>query len=142
MLEEVLTYIHNPFIEDKAGKPYSRWSGKFCIRNGRIRLPLQRGQYFWIAGSKLNDGLHVYPTNNLRDEVFEGTVMEAVIPNPVLAIVEEIEAWKEQYGSDAASPFTSESFGGYSYAKAGSESSPTSWHDVFGKRLTKWKKVH
>ena len=43
---------------------------------------------------------------------------------------------------NAESPYTSESFGDYSYTKATGESgAPLTWRDVFASRLNAWRKL-
>ena len=90
-------------------------------------------------------------TPKLIDETFEGAVWAMAVPPAVLALLAEIEAWQEKYGgvdSAAMSPFTSESFGGYSYSKGSRGSSSSSgtgdagtWQSVFSSRLNKWRKI-
>jgi hypothetical protein len=63
------------------------------------------------------------------------------VPPGFIALAAEIEEYNR---SDAgkASPYTSESFGGYSYTKAtNSDGSPVSWQKVFAKRLNAWRKI-
>lgn len=144
MLERVLSYIHNWFTEDSVGNEYPRWHGEFTIADGELELPLLEGQYFRIIGSVLNDGLHKYPADDLKDETFNGSVLSCVIPKAVILIADEIEAWNDQYGDQAASPYVSESFGGYSYTKSSGGSNSQSikgWQDAFGASLIPWKKV-
>lgn len=148
MLTEICHELKNWF--DK-----SRYFGTFVISDGSIvsrndgTMDLQDGQYFRIIGSIFNDGVHQYPTTDLVDEEFEGAVWALAIPADFLAIVSEIEAWVAKYGavdSAAMSPFSSESFGGYSYSKSGGGSSDSasgagSWQSAFGSRLNKWRKI-
>ena len=70
------------------------------------------------------------------------------VPATVIAIASDINEWQTKYGgadSDAMSPFTSESFAGYSYSKSGSgnanSGSNITWQDVFGGRLNKYRKL-
>ena len=102
---------------------------------------LQDGQYFRIIGSVFNDGVHQYPVPDLTDEVFNGAVWSMAVPPAVIDLSAEIEEYNK---SDAgkASPYTSESFGGYSYTKATDESgAPISWQKAFASRLSKWRKL-
>lgn len=141
MVEQVLDYIHNYFVKDKI-------EGDYIISNGSIDLPfLIDGQYFRITGSVLNDGVYQYPVNNLKDEVFVGEIWAMAVPPAVMALVGEIEDWVEKYGSVQSSPYTSESFGGYSYSKAsgsvgsGNGIQQASWQGVFNNRLNHWRKI-
>lgn len=52
------------------------------------------------------------------DESFTGYIWALAIPKAIFSLADEISAWLEKYGEAAASPYTSESFGGYSYSKS------------------------
>ena len=82
----------------------------------------------------------------LVDEIFEGDIWLMAIPKAFLDLVKEIEEWEKINGkadSAAMSPFTSESFGGYSYQKGTGATSDgsSSWQTAFGKRLNIWRKI-
>ena len=120
--------------------------GTFVISGGSISIPeLQNDQYFRIVGSIFNDGVHQYPTNNLKDETFEGAIWPMAIPAEVLALKDDIDEWIAKYGESASSPFQSESFGGYSYSKGSGSSAGSSsvsgWQESFRSRLNKWRKI-
>ena len=142
ILTEVCEYLNNYFWEKKI-------SGNFTISDGAIdAIGLKEGQYFRIVGSTFNDGVHVYPANDLKDEEFNGSVWSMAVPQTVIAIVSDISEWQTKYGninSEAMSPFASESFAGYSYSKSGSGNanggSNITWQDVFGGRLNKYRKL-
>jgi hypothetical protein len=114
MLTELCAELRNYFEV-----PNGRHFGTFTISGGSI-APLdflQEGQYFRIVGSVFNDGVYQYPAASLTDEVFEGAVWAVALPPTLIALAAEIKEYNE---SDAgkASPYTAESFGGYSYTKA------------------------
>ena len=138
MLTEICAEIRNYFEV-----PNGRHFGTFTISGGSI-APLdflQEGQYFRIVGSVFNDGVYQYPAASLTDEVFEGAVWAMALPQSIIALAAEIEAYND---SDAgkASPFTSESFGGYSYTKAtDANGAPIGWQKAFASRLAKWRKL-
>ena len=114
MLEQVLMNIRNWFTVEGGIH-----SGTFSIKDGGITLPfLADGQYFRIIGSVFNDGLHQYPATDLVDEEFSGVIWALAIPPAVVDLADEIQKWQEKNGEVASSPFSSESFGGYSYSKA------------------------
>ena len=149
MFEEICGYLNNYFQV----KPNGIHCGKFTIENGSINCDfLQTGQYFRIVNSVFNDGIYIYPANGLIDEIFIGEVWAMKVPPAFIAIVAEIEEWQSNYGSAnsvAMSPFASESFNNYSYTKAGSGNrvnagggtGPSTWSDVYGPRLVRWKKI-
>lgn len=144
MLEQLLKEIHNWFRvrNDVDGK----YPGTYTIEGGNIALPfLQTGQYYRIIGSVFNDGLHKYGEDGLEDETFYGTVWALGIPKAVVELAAEVETWVGKYGEAVNSPYTSESFGGYSYSKSagGSTSSGGAggWQNVFSSRLNPWRKI-
>lgn len=127
----------------------ARYTGTFTISGGNITADfLQTGQYYRIVGSVFNDGIHQYPSVELKSETFDGSVWALAIPEAVIKLATEIAAWREKYenaDSAALSPFQSESFGGYSYSKGGSYSSngntAVSWKTAFASRLNAWRKL-
>lgn len=137
MLDNVLAYLRNYF-------PVWYQYGTFDIKNGAITVPeLKNGQYFRIVSSVFNDGVHQNPANNLKDETFTGTVWALAIPQDLLDLVTEIEAWQEKNGTAASGPYQSESFGGYSYSlKSGADGSGGfTWQSAFASRLNRWRKI-
>lgn len=139
MLEQVLEHLHNFFIV-----PHGVHAGVYTIADGKIDLPfLQKGQYFRICGSVFNDGLHQYTDGmalHLTDETFDGTIWALAIPQAVIALANEIEAWEAKNATET--PFVSESFGGYSYSRAtNSNGQPAGWQDVFRARLNPYRKL-
>lgn len=136
MLTEVCAEIRNYFVKEIH-------EGTFEIVGGKI-VPLdflQEGQYFRIVGSVFNDGVHQYPAGGLADEIFEGAVWALAIPPALIALTEKIKTYCQKYESEA-SPYTSESFGGYTYTKAtDGNGNPASWKKVFSPRLNKWRKI-
>lgn len=142
MLTELCQELHNWFDRE-------RYTGTFTIEGGNITADfLREGQYFRIIGSIFSDGVHQYPADDLPDETFEGAVWALAIPAPVIKLATEIAAWQAKYegiNSPAMSPYNSESFGGYSYAKSGagaaSASGATGWRGVFRSQLNRWRKL-
>ena len=140
VLEQILTHIHNWF-------QIGIYPGTYTIQGGGITLPFLRdGQYFRIMGSVFNDGLHRYGPDMelLEDETFDGSIWALAIPKAVIDLAGEIAAWQEKYGAVVDSPYTSESFGGYSYSKAsgaGNSTSSGGWQAAFRARLTPYRKL-
>lgn len=139
MLTELCGALRNWFETD-------RISGTYTVENGSITLPfLQNGQFFRVVGSVFNDGVHQYPDYAMADETFDGSIWPMSIPPALLCLGEEIKAWQEKNGDIAASPYTSESFGGYSYSKTTSGSATgagmVTWQSVFKSRLNQWRKI-
>lgn len=138
MLEQVLRHLNNWFLVEIH-------AGTFTVENGGIALPFLRdGQYFRVVGSVFNDGLHQYPCSDLLNETFDGAVWALAVPKAVVDLSLEIEKWQTKNGEAAASPYASESFGGYSYTKrSGSSDSGgvSAWQDAFRARLNPWRKL-
>lgn len=147
MLSELCQEIRNWFDR---GQP--KLYGAFEISGGRITDEdftnvIQENQYFRIVGSVFNDGVYQYNSElSLTDELFVGSVWLMAVPCDFISLSEEIGAWLNKYGETVNSPYSSESFGGYSYTKASGNSSgngsgnPT-WQSVFASKLNKWRKV-
>lgn len=137
MLEQLLIELNNWFeIEIHAGD--------YTIEGGALALPfLREGQYFRICGSIFNDGLHQYPEEGMTDEHFNGTVGALAIPRAVIKLAEEIGAWQEKNGAAAMGPYSSESFGGYSYSKAtdAKTGGAVTWQSAFRAQLGRWRKI-
>lgn len=139
MLTELCGVLRNWFETD-------RISGTYTVENGSITLPfLQNGQFFRVVGSVFNDGVHQYPDYAMADETFDGSIWPMSVPPALICLGEEIKAWQEKNGDIAASPYTSESFGGYSYSKSTSGSATgtgmVTWQSVFKSRLNQWRKI-
>ena len=141
MLENVLLHLKNWFLV-----PNGVYEGTFTVKNNALELPfLQNGQYYRICGSVFNDGLHKYaePADLLHDETFTGTVWALAVPEAVIELAKEITEWETKNGDASKSPFTSESFGGYSYSKATDTATgaQATWETVFRARLNKYRKI-
>ena len=139
MLEQVLMNIRRWFPVEGGIH-----SGTFTIKDGGIALPfLAEGQYFRICGSVFNDGLHQYNVLDLIDETFNGTIWALAIPKAVIDLSKEIEKWQDKNGESASSPYSSESFGGYSYSKAtdAETGDAVTWQSAFRQQLSAWRKI-
>ena len=139
MLETVLTHLKNWFVV-----PRGVHEGIYKIENSSLELPfLQDGQYYRICGSVFNDGLHKYgdSADRLQDETFSGTVWALAIPKAVVELSEKIEEWQKKNGDAVASPYSSESFGGYSYTKAtdSATGAVATWETVFRSELNTYR---
>ena len=144
MLTEICAELRNWFVV-----PNGVHIQTYTISGGSI-APLdflQDGQYFRIIGSVFNDGVYQYPASDLTDEVFHGAVWAMAVPPSVIDLAAEIDAWQAKNADVLASPFTSESFGGYSYSKSaggtgGNGSGAYSWQNQFASRLSKWRRLN
>lgn len=138
---DVLASVNNRFEGAPVKGLWSVSAGKLVPASGQ-ELPLASGQWYVIAGSALNDGLHKRGAGGLADEEFDGTVTPLRIPRDLLDLVEEIDAWEEGQAG-ASGPYASESFGGYSYSRATDPATglPMTWQAVFRSRLNRWRKL-
>lgn len=145
MLTEVCQYLRNWFKRDTYIGEFTIASGVLTFSGGA--LPLLTNQYYRIIGSVLNDGVHKYgdAKDTLYDEMFTGAVWSMAIPPDFLELVSDITSWCESNADAINSPFTSESFGGYSYSlRSGygaSSTSGASWQNQFAARLDPWRKI-
>ena len=135
-LAELCAEVRNYFETDKR-------FGEFTISGGTFAPSdfIQDGQYFRIVGSTFNDGVYRYPATGLTDETFTGAAWAMSLPPDFIALSAEIEEYNK---SDAgkASPYTSESFGGYSYTKAtDANGAPIGWQKAFASRINQWRKL-
>ena len=135
MLDAILRHMNNYFIADVR-------EGNYAVEGGGIALPFMAdGQYYYIRGSVFNDGLHRYPSYDLVDETFDGVIWSLAIPQAIINLADEIDAWQRKNAEVLDSPYTSESFGGYSYTKAtGEGGAAVSWQVVFAERLKPYRK--
>ena len=139
MLGQILKHINNWFVV-----PDGIHTGNYTVQDGSITLPfLIDGQYYRILGSVFNDGLHKYgdSADVLQDEDWDGAIWALAIPADVIDLAAEIQEWQTKNGE--ASPYTSESFGGYSYSRATSSTTgaAVTWQDVFRGQLNDWRRI-
>ena len=136
MIERVLRHLRNWFVQEVR-------QGTYEIKEGKLELPsLLSGQYFRIVGSVLNDGVYQYPSV-LTDETFTGEIWSLAVPAALLELIAEIETWEQKNGAVSVGPYSSESFGGYTYTKAVNKNTGTAvtWESAFKDRLSIWRKI-
>lgn len=151
LLEEICQHIRNWFCDFRRGDVTS---GTFEILNGEIigengtpTPTIESGSYFRIVGSVKNDGVYLAGTDIPVDEVFNGQIWLMHPTAAFLECVNEIATWNtKNAGVDSVnmSPFSSESFGGYSYSKGGGGSqggTAVTWQAQFATRLNTWRKI-
>lgn len=141
MLTELCKELNNWF--DK-----KRLFGTFTVSGGTLKVDgAQDGQFIRICGSVFNDGVWQYPVTGLKDETFDGAVWLMAVPDEVQTLAVDIDQWREKYTDVLQSPFTSESFGGYSYSKASASASGAAgvtgvtWQSTFADKLSHWRKI-
>lgn len=149
MLGEVCDFVHNYFV-------LHAYTGELTISGGTIPVELLDGQRFRIRGSALNDGIYTYHADGIKDddddtaspladETFVGSIEAMGVPHAFLRLVKEIGDWVTANSAALSSPYTSESFGGYSYTKATGSGANAGgvlgWQDVFRTKLTAYRKI-
>lgn len=146
MIEDVCAHLHNYFEEDEDTGERLIYSGTYTIQNGTITLPfLMPGQYFRVFGSKMNNGVHLYPDYDMIDETFDGTIWEMRVPKAFLSMVDEIEDWVDKYGEIMRNPYQSEDvIGVFRYTKmtSGKISGDfiATWQNAYKDKLNQWRK--
>lgn len=141
MMAQVCAECRNYFVANSADLHYQLYT----IESG-VLSPLsfiQNGQYYRISGSVLNDGVYQHGVDdlNLQDESFYGTIWAMRVPKDFIELVNDIESWSESHASAIDSPYSSESFGGYSYTKENVDNKPLSWQIHFAPRLNMYKRL-
>lgn len=148
-MTEICASIKNYFLRsdsDITRRTYSIVSGTAPLDT------LLEGQYFRIVGSVLNDGVWQNTTTDLaklRPETFTGEIWSMSVPRDFEQLCDDINAWRtknEAADSVNMSPFSSESFGGYSYSKGGSSAnngggSAVTWQSQFRSRLNTYRRI-
>lgn len=139
MIGRVCAEIKNYFVNEDDKK-----FGTFRIENGSIVPSINYPtDYIRIVGSNRNDGVHKLSDFDLVDEGdFKGSIWLMHPDRDFLRLVEEIAKWEEKnggYDAPSNSPYTSESFGGYSYSISGV--GEVSWETVYKKRLNVYRKI-
>ena len=143
----VLAYLRNWFERNPVTGERHVVRGAFAVEGGALKgVPdglLADGQWLRVRGSRINDGLHRWPTEGLKDERFVGEVWALRVPAEVEAVADEMAAWSEANAEALASPYQSESFGGYSYqlAGGGADGAPATWQRHFAARLAPWRRL-
>ena len=143
-MEQILTQICgelNNWFDDH-GRHAVR--GTFAIKGGTLLLDnIAEGQCVRIVSSKFNDGVHMFPFYDLQDETFTGSIIPMRIPTEVMTVAAEIQRSAEDDATGGGlSPYTSESFGGYSYTRAtDSNGVPADWRTLYARKLDRWRKL-
>lgn len=140
MLSELCAEIRNYFL---AHKEQDIHSGQFVIENGVLQVDfLTDGQYYRVVGSALNDGVFQYGVDVLADEEFKGSVWAMSVPQSFVDLADEIESWTSNNADVVNSPYSSESFAGYSYSKgSGKNGAGLTWIDQFSTRLNAYRRI-
>jgi len=141
MLSAICQELKNWFTDDK-----DKHIGEFTVSGGEITslidLGIQEGQYYRIVGSVFNDGVYQYPNTDLTNETFKGGIWLMKVPSDIISLSNDISEWITNNAGALNSPYQSESFGGYSYSKASSNTGTAlSWQDQFSQRLNMWRKI-
>lgn len=145
LIEQVMLHLHNRF---DAGSHKAKVKAEGGSASGLGSVP--DGAWYWVDGTTFNDGLHRQGVSDWTDEEAACTVTVCAVPKALLCVVSDIAEWREANRAAslkaAASPYTSESFDGYSYSLrgdlAGSDGSSLSdWQAQFASRLNPWRKI-
>ena len=117
MLNKVCRYLKNWFV-----KTY--YIGAVTVSDGAVSvngepISMNEGDYFALVRTRYVYGVYQYG-DEIEDSTFDGAVWVMDVPPEILAILPDLTAWETANGAEspAASPYQSESFGGYSYNKA------------------------
>lgn len=144
MLSEICAYLRNYFDRNQP-----KFYGEIRIEDGALvsfEDKLQNGQYFRIVNSTFNDGVYLYPASGLTDETFSnGSVWAMAVPPDLIALIDEMEAWKTSNAYALNTPYQSESKADYSYSLKSSGNSADGGAmtviNQFSGRLARWRKL-
>ena len=116
MLTRICRYLKNWFVKETHLGTITVTDGNvFC--NGS-EIEMQEGQLFALVRTNYVYGSYAYG-DEIDDSEFDGAVWLMDVPKDVLDVAEAMTEWETaNSGTEATSPFQSESFGGYSYTKA------------------------
>lgn len=132
MLGRVLAYLRNYFEQGGV-------EGTFNVTKEGVEGVEAR--FIRITGSMLNDGVYdLEEANAFTEETFTGRIDFLAIPKALQCTVKSIEKWSAE-DADRRSPYTSESFGGYSYSRKTNADGSWSWKDEFADELKQWRKL-
>lgn len=135
-LTAMCTFCKNAFIRDESDKIFDT----FTISDGTMTVPdAAENQYVWVKGSLFNDGIYQYPLTELTDETFKGAVWLMRIPQSFVDLANKIVEYKTSNYDALKSPYTSESFGGYSYTR-NTANDDTSEFGAFESELLRYRK--
>jgi hypothetical protein len=117
MLTRICRYLKNWFV-------VKTYLGNIAVSEGKIycngsEIEMQEGQRFALVRTHYVYGAYSYG-DEIEDYEFEGAVWIMDVPADVLDVAVRMTEWEAANGgvdSQAMSPYQSESFGGYSYAK-------------------------
>lgn len=148
MLTWICQYLRNWFTayEPKLVGTFAITANGVEYNNTDASAFFKTGQYVRVIGSTFNDGVHQWGAFTAwHPETFTGAIWGMAVPQEIIDLSEEIEAWCGKYAEAQNSPYTSESFAGYSYTKASGNASTgastATWQDVFASRLAPWRKI-
>lgn len=141
MLTEIMRYINNYFEDGYI-------DGTFTIAEDGTLSPadgIKNGQYICITGSTFHNGVFrvlggvIENAFEMQPETFTGRVWTLHPPGSFLHMCTMIEAFQKA-NEKTNGPYTSESFGGYSYTKAtNGNGGLATWQDAFGAQLNNWR---
>ena len=115
--------------------------GDFTISSGALVHPaLSDGRYIAITGSAFNDGVHKIGADTLIDESFNGRVW---VLSPPAAFVDLCAQIAEYDTKNPAGALQSESFGNYSYTRAGDSATggTATWQTAFARQLLDYQRL-
>ena len=142
MLDDICAELRNYFCKDE-----DKIIGNFSVINGMLvpSVDLQEGQCYRIIGSVFNDGVHKSDDVLIDEQPFHGGVWKMRVPADVLELDRDVEKWLDDNRAVIQSPYTSESFGGYSYTKStngqASGVDNLTWQSAFASKLAKYRRI-
>ena len=133
-VEDVMRECRNFFVK-------AHYEGEFEISGGTLKLPetLPESAFIAVTGSAYHDGVHqMADAFDTPDEVFTGRVYILHPPKDFLEICKEIAVYDEK---NPVGAFQSESFGEYSYQRAGVQTGLKTWQSAMQQKLNAYRRM-
>jgi len=144
MLNQIMTQINNHFSRSLESQAYEIVTDGIV---GTFSETYIKGQYIWIKGSFINDGVYkIDSVTTSKITVEENLQAEntgeymllfgLAVPADFLTVATDIGNYTSSDG------IKSESIGDYSVSYGGSSDGDGSWVSAFGKQLSKWNRMY
>lgn len=113
--------------------------GTFTVSGGQITPCVPPGVWYAVEGSSANDGVYSpRETMDGAEETFTGRVWLLAPPRAFLRLCEEISEYDRK---NPAGAMQSESFGNYSYTRAGGQNGVQTWQEAYAAQLVPYRRM-
>lgn len=151
MIDQIMDYLNNHFVRSGESDDFEIVTDGIV---GDFDEKYIAGQYIWIQGSFINDGVYLLTgvSNNkltVADDTFtaENTgesirVFGCAVPKPFLTLVDDINSWiSENAGKEGIASETIDSYS-VSFGSGPDGSTANSWQSAFAGRLSTYRAMY